>query len=1118
MTCASRRSVRGLWLLLTAGTCAGLAWPAWAQEAPAAARDVGAIDGRGFAGVRYSQAVVKGPLSFAGARVWTWADGGVQRLVAEGDVRANIAGYEFRAKACAAWLETVEVDGRQVTQVFAYFEELGSGADLAGSVSLTSSRLPVRAMVDVEGGIGVTADLLRAEAGGDAAFVARARAALVKSLKREAGVLEEETPPPLPRVTRRGAPERRVRGPLITPEQVTTRPLEMARRPEGGAEGQRPAPGRVPAPPTRTAAGPTPPPPAPPVTGRVPQESPPGEPLTTRRAEPEPSSPAGPARPAPRPRVEAAASAYEGEPIFARDGVVTVAPGPSAHISVERGAEENSIIATGGVTVQYEDPRQRVVVMKAQRLVIFTDPGDLEETARLGAETVRGVFLEGGVVVSDGTQTIRAPHVYYDLKTNRGIMLDAVYETFDPKRRLPLYVRAKEIRQEAARQFVAKQARFTNTAFFDPELAIGATQVRISRQQDVVEADVPEGAVPPAAEAEERTIVDARNITLQLMGVPVFYWPRYSGDPSTFPIRDFRIENRSGSGGAVRATLNAYALLGLARPRDLEVDLLTDFYFERGAGLGTRVAWDKPGNTGGVYAYGLPSDRGTDILKPGTRVNHDGEFRGMIVAEERLALGKNWTLLAEAASISDPNFIAGFFSQMGENYREFTNRVRVSRREANTYFSAEAKATFDDFLSNEYLLQSQGYAVDRLPEGYYARLGDDLLSEVAPGLLTWSSEYRLGRVGFSFDEVEARERGFSRNTLSQRAFGINFDQSIGQSLRAAGLFESAVTRADTRQEVSVQTSVGPVQVMPFAVGRVTFWDDEFEGFSPGNDDNVRLWSAAGVRLGTTLQHVYEGVDSRLLDIHRIRHLVEPSATVWFAGTNIEARELPVYDYGVEGVSDGTMVRAGVTHTFQTQRGGPGQWHSVDLLRVSVDYVYSSEDATRKSPIPRFFDYRPELSSAGEFIVLDAAVRLTDATTLTGGFTFDIDADQQATSNAGLLVRHSPGFVTLGEVRYVNPQDATYLTVGTSYELTEKYAAAVGLTYDATSGGFQSTAVELRRRYSSLMLGLSVSYNDISGETSFGFVFQPYGAAGAGRITGLGSSDPMSSAGGTSFWR
>jgi hypothetical protein len=489
----------------------------------------------------------------------------------------------------------------------------------------------------------------------------------------------------------------------------------------------------------------------------------------------------------------------------------------------------------------------------------------------------------------------------------------------------------------------------------------------------------------------------------------------------------------------------------------------------------------------------------------------------MFVGDDRWRINRNWSLFLEGNSISDPNFVQGFFQPMAENYREFTNRALLRRIEDNTYFSAQAKTTFDDFLSNEYLLQSQGYSVSKLPEGFYSRQADDLLGEWSPGLMTFTSEYRLGRVAMAFDEVEARERGFSSNALSQRAFGINFDQTIADRLRSQGLFEHGVTRGDTRHEVSVQTELGPVHVMPFAVGRLTAWDDDFEELSPENDDNVRVWSAAGLRLSTTVQRVYESVDSRLFDIHRLRHIVEPNATFWVAGTNIEAGDLPVYDYDVENLTDGRMVRAGITQTFQTQRGGPGQWHSVDLLTLTTDFVYSSDDSTRKSPIPRFFDYRPELSSAGKFLVVDAALRLTDATTLTGGTVFDFDTDQQATTNIGLLVRHAPGFVTLLDMRYVNPQDSTYLTMGTSYDLTEKYSAALGLTYDAASGGMQSTVVEVRRRFSSMLLGGSIAYNDITGETSFGFVFQPYGAAGQARLTGMGAADPLSQSG-HGFWR
>ncbi len=436
--------------------------------------------------------------------------------------------------------------------------------------------------------------------------------------------------------------------------------------------------------------------------------------------------------------------------------------------------------------------------------------------------------------------------------------------------------------------------------------------------------------------------------------------------------------------------------------------------------------------------------------------------------------------------------------------------------DANTYFSFEAKGNAEDFLLNEYLLQTPGYAVNKLPEGVLlAAQADDLLSDSHPGLLTYSSEYRAGRISMSFDKVTASDRGFVSNITSQEAFGINANQSIADRLQADGLFEDSVTRLDTRHEVSLQTNAGPVKINPFVVGRLTFWDNSFDEFSPDQSAQTRLWSAAGVRLSTTTQRVYDTLDSDLLDIHRLRHIIEPNATLWYSGTSIEAKDIPVYDKDVEQLADGGMARVGVTQTFQTQRGGPGQWHNVDLLTLTTDVVFSTGDAPVISPIGRFFDYRPELSNPGNYFVGDTVLRVTDTTSLTSGVVYDFDLKQQATRDIGVLIRQSPQFLVIADLRYVNAMNATYLNAATVLRsLTDKYSAILAATYDATNGGFQSTVVEMRRRFSSTVLGISVAYNDITGETSFGLVFQPYGAMGEARVSGLGGAgDPISTSSG-----
>ena len=65
-----------------------------------------------------------------------------------------------------------------------------------------------------------------------------------------------------------------------------------------------------------------------------------------------------------------------------------------------------------------------------------------------------------------------------------------------------------------------------------------------------------------------------------------------------------------------------------------------------------------------------------------------------------------------------------------------------------------------------------------------------------------------------------------------------------------------------------------------------------------------------------------------------------------------------FDPEVESLGTGSVIRAGLRNVWQTQRGGPGRWRSVDVLTLDTGVVYNSNDANRESPTPQFFDYRP----------------------------------------------------------------------------------------------------------------------------------------------------------------
>ncbi|MFN7314246.1 MAG: LPS assembly protein LptD [Phycisphaerae bacterium] len=1133
-------------LVLGLALVAGLGTPAHRAHAQDAAQPASP-------NLRLGIAPVTGNFTALAARAYRWQDNeGNTRLYLDGGavgerVTLYIADYTLEARKASVWLREVgrDANGNPLVEVYATLEDVGSPTDASGGTTFSGPWLPVRAALQTTEQILVRADVTTESQPPTRdddikQFLTKSQDAYTKAITASK-VVEPLAPRPTftPGVAAADAaptrwkaqpPATRPRGeaPIVS-AQTDAKPAQSNRsrtwNPSslpGATRTSEQAPAsatRTPqsAPATTAAAQPA----TTTATTTVPREATqPTAPAQTQtqtqtqtpaqaqnqsqnQAQPPASQPAQPV--APQPATADATST----PIFARSGMITIAAGKITFVSADANdpTSEDAVIASEGLTVLYKDARTgRILQATAQRGVLFlaktgtpATPGAME----FSAESVRGFYLEGEAAASDGSFNLRAPQLYYDVASNRGVMLDAVFWTYDAQRNLPFYVRAKEVRQTSTEQFTAKNATFTNSAFFEPELAIGARNVTITRKTREVRELFADDSVAPRLEPYNQ--VKAENITLRSNDVPFFWWPSYSGDPEQPFIKDVRIENRSGSGLASKVRWNALNLLNIGPVDGFSADLQTDFYVERGPALGTRLDWETRRHKGDFFAYMVPLDRGTDVLKPGTEINQDEEFRGIITGYDRFRVSDHWTVLTELSYISDATFIDAFYEEAGESRREFTNRLRGERTESNTQLTLEASGPFNDFLANEWLLQSRGYSVTKLPEVAYVRQADDLLGAGAPGLLTWSSEYRIGRYALATDEIALEDRGFNTILLADRVFGIDPALSPSDALRARGLNEDAVTRMDTRHELTAKMSDGVNVVSPFAIVRGTFYDNEFDGFSSraGGNDELRVWSAAGARVSTSFNRVIDSVDSRFFDIHRLRHIVEPNATFWVAGTNVEANDIPTYDARVDNLADGAAVRLGVAQIFQTKRGGPGRWHDVDLLKINTDFVFASDDSDPQTPIGRFFDARPEYSALGDYFVGDMQYRLTDATSIVASTIYDFDDNQQDISTAGLLIQHSPNFTTLADVRFLNAQDSTVLTVWGDYQITDKYGVLLSPNYSMSEGEFQSVFARVTRRFSAFQASISINYDNIQGETSFGFVFQPYGATTGVGATGTG---------------
>lgn len=1007
--------------------------------------DPGDITGQTFQGIRLPLAAATGPLRFAARVAYSWqettpalADGApsgpTQRLLLRGDVTATVGTYEINATRADVWLQRLDGPGGQpgsVWQIYLYLESGGS-ATRAGGITVTGDKLPVEGVIRLDSPLELHADK-NVPGRPDDPFIGEGERALARRLRA---------------LVRAGAP------PTQNPDELVKRGLPVP-------------------------------------------------PIDVRPSQAEEEAFAEDAR-----RIAASQSKLPPtevtEPIFAKDGVFSFSTSGNMQIVTGTNGDPNSAVFDRGIAVSFWDrKRDQTIQMSAERAVVFLEPGPLPTVfSHVGTGTVRGLYLEGDVNIAyQGSAgkgpvnhiNLRAPRVYYSVPDNRAVLVDAVFWTYDAKRALPLYVRAKTIEQVSREQFKATEARITNTAFFEPDLSIGASSVTIQ---------------PAQTEDQHRhVIVDARDITMRAGGVPFFYWPILKGDPEQVPLRDIRVENSSGSGAAIKTTWNAYSLLGIAPNKDIHADVMADYYFERGVAFGEYLRWNNPDAKGGLFSYLLPEDEGTDVLSTGARKDHFGDTRGVVLGEQIVPLTDEWTLFGQVAYISDPTFIDAFFRSEGQTSREFTNSIELRRLKDNTAFYVSADARANRFIANEYLKQSPGYTVDRYPDISYYRLADDLLPAY-PGLLTYSSEYRVTEMRLRFDTVPAKDYGFTNPALSNSLFGIMPGQSIADSLRAAGYDGESRTRFDTRHELAMPLAAGPINITPFLAGRFTGYDDDFENFSPDANQPYRLWASEGVTVSTELQHVDNSVESRLFDLHRIRHIVQPSVTVWHADSTIDRTNLPVYDYDVESLAEGTATNIALNQVWQTQRGGPGRWRSVDVFKLNTSLTVSSGDVNKTSPIGRFFDYEPELSTlGGTFGTIDAAYQVSEIVGLGARMVYDFDINQPALSDYGVVIQHLPAFSSFVDVRYLNAENSTTIIAGVSYELTKKYSVSANTAYDTKTGDIQGVSAEIRRRYPNVILGVGFSYNNITSETSFGFIFQPVGATrGGARFQGFGGSN------------
>jgi len=680
---------------------------------------------------------------------------------------------------------------------------------------------------------------------------------------------------------------------------------------------------------------------------------------------------------------------------------------------------------------------------------------------------VAAAYLEGDVVLSRGYRQIRAEQIYYDFEQAKAVIHDMVAITEIPARNVPVYVRAARARQLSETKYVAYDAKVSTCEFYTPSYHVGATKVFFEDRTERTETGEQIGLAAGR--------FTAYNATFNVEGFPLLYWPYLRGDfkQSETAIRSVRASYDTEFGFTGRTRWYLFPLLGLNEPQGMDGTLHVDYFGDRGPAAGIDLDYERDTYFGLVRTFWI-HDSGRDELG-GFRGDLEPPYenRGRVLVRHKHFLPDDWDLTLELSYLSDMNFLEEYFrSEFDEGKKQETLLYLKKTLDEDSIFSILGKWQVNDFITQ----------VEHQPEVVYDVLGKSLFG----GLATWYSENRLS----------ASKYRTAHQVPDLLIAWTRYDRT------------GTVVRGDSRQEIELPLTIGPAKLVPFAVLRGSAWDHA--PFSRGGTE--RIYGMYGVRGSSYQWRVFDDVESRLLDLHRIRHIMKEDWTVWASHTNRSPFELTPFDHSVETIDEIDGFSLGWRNRFQTKRGGPGRWRTVDWLTVDLELGFFNDGRSidlRNRTRGRTLSFRPEHSTASNFASLQSVWRISDTTALLYDTIVDLDDGAVGSSGLGLHVDRDPRMSWFFGHRYVRLSDSNLFAFGGNYRLNRKYTISFREEFDLERARNADMSVTLVRRMPRWFLALTLEFDETENVDSVSIAVWPQGISewtiGSRRYTSLESS-------------
>lgn len=750
-----------------------------------------------------------------------------------------------------------------------------------------------------------------------------------------------------------------------------------------------------------------------------------------------------------------------------------------------------AVVLTGNVKLFQRRPNDELYEMQAERAVLFTALHSLRELQkstefRSIEDAVRAVYLEGDVRIihtpagkKGAEQRLQANKVYYNFETDQAILTEAVLHTLDPRTTTPLVMRARVMRQLSQGEYTAEAAEVTSSSFKTPSYSIGMARAYI-RQIDT--GDPRYGSY---------SVYNGSDVTFQAYHNPYFYLPYSAG---TFTergalLRNIEIKSDNYFGESLITEWGLLETLGLipSANRSNDISYLLGILGNRGPEVGlkakygdgfitsiTKEPWAFEGHMNALFI----DDRGTDQLGRGRDiVRPPGDARGRFEFSHQQFLPDDWQVQIQANYFSDRTFNEEYYQDEFDTDSPRQTSLYAKQQRDQGAFTFLVAVQPNRFVTNSDSLQ-ENFEVERLPEIGYRRIGDSLAGDS----LTFFSDNTLSALRFHRSPYSLRELGFdpAGTPPGQPALGTT------------GTISSPVYRGDFREEFDAPLSAGQFRIVPYVFGRYTGYSG-----SPNDGGQNRFFAGAGLKITTAFWRVDDTVSSDLFDLHRLRHVIEPEINVFTSTESVDRTHLFQFDQDVDEINDISAVSLSLNQRWQTKRGGPGRWRSVDVFTLNLQANFYANKPKDELLTPLrfrglFYDSLPEASIPRNSINADFTWRVSDTTAVLGDAQYNTDDRDLATASIGIAARRDHRLAYFLGTRYIREFDSNITTAAANYELTPKYTLAFRQSFDFGIKRNVASSFSVIRQLDQFYISIDLHYDVVSKSSGIGIGIFPQG--------------------------